>query len=415
MALGDIVNLGVRFGSGGTATYSPTIAAATAGNLLICYVSVTVANRTCATPAGYTAGPSESAGTAFSSHLFWKEAAGGETAVSMVLSGSGGGYANLIEIDATGADLSALDASATDVTNISTPTASQSTGTAVGTGTSGVAVAFFGVDIGGDVSTGRAYTNSFTEQDTSDMGNTSRGGYLLATKVITGTSNETTFSHTETNQEMFGSIIVFSATAVRGISDIDTDDDVEAGQTSVSITGTDFDASPSTQIATLGGETLTINSWSATVVDVDIPLHIDLKWGSTANTLSLTDDTGTVTLPNVTLSKPALWESVIFNGSIPNPVTTESYYEEAITDLSFTAVVGDILGWETATDLTVDVQTLPTVSPPATKTGDYKFYDISLNTWTSVSTYTWTDGGGAPVAGDPSSKYNINLALGISL
>lgn len=218
MALGDIVQTGNRFGSGGTATYSPTLPlTATSGNLLICYVCVTVAGRTCTTPTGWTLGYSSSNGTAFSSHIYWKESDGTETGVTLTLSGSGGGYANIMEFDATGADLSAVDASAEDTTNISTATASQSTGTAVGTGSNGIAIAFWGIDIGGNVSTGRAYTNSFVESDTSDMGNTSRGGYLLASKVITGTSNETTFSHTETNEEMHGSILVFSASAVFGI------------------------------------------------------------------------------------------------------------------------------------------------------------------------------------------------------
>ncbi len=48
---------------------------------------------------------------------------------------------------------------------------------------------------------------------------------------------------------------------VRGITDIDTDNSVQAGQTLVSITTAGLDASPATQIVTLGGETLTVARW----------------------------------------------------------------------------------------------------------------------------------------------------------
>lgn len=190
---------------------------------------------------------------------------------------------------------------------------------------------------------------------------------------------------------------VFTAGAPsRSITNIDTDNNVQAGQTSVTITTVGLDASPATQTATLGGESLTVNSWSATAVNVDIPLHIDLEWGSTTNQLALTDDTGTVTLDNITLSAPTGWETVTYNGSAPNPATTESFYEYAQTDSgvgSFTMATSDILAWETQTGLTIDTQTIPVVDPPATVSGAYKIWDESLSTWTSVSSFTITDGG----------------------
>lgn len=182
----------------------------------------------------------------------------------------------------------------------------------------------------------------------------------------------------------------------RSITDIDTDNDVQAGQTNITITTVGLDASPATQTATLGGESLTVNSWSATAVNVDIPLHIDLEWGSITNQLALTDDTGTVTLDNVTLSAPTGWETVTYNGSAPNPVTTESFYEYAQTDAgvgSFTMATNDILAWETQSGLSIDVQTIPIVAPPATVSGAYKIWDTSLSTWTTVSDFTITDGG----------------------
>ena len=133
---------------------------------------------------------------------------------------------------------------------------------------------------------------------------------------------------------------------------------------------------------------------------VTIPSDIDLQWGTT-HTLSVTDDTDTRTLTGVTLSAPAGWDTVIFS-SAPNTTDTESFYEEAISDTDlggggFTMAAGDVLAYETATGMTVDSQTIPTISPPATVSGSYKIYDVSAGTWTSQSTYTWTDAG-APAA-----------------
>lgn len=184
----------------------------------------------------------------------------------------------------------------------------------------------------------------------------------------------------------------------RSITDIDTDNDVEPGQTGVVITTVSLDASPTTQTATLGGETITVTNWTATAVTVDIPADIDLQWGTATNQLALTDDTGTVTLDNVTLSIPTGWETVAYNGTAPDPGTTESFYEYAQTDTGlggggFTMAATDILAFESATGLTVDNQTIPVVDPPSTVTGGYKIWDVSIGTWTDESTYTITDGG----------------------
>jgi hypothetical protein len=230
------------------------------------------------------------------------------------------------------------------------------------------------------------------------VGATDTTGGLLGVYSQTATGTTTNSNFSIGSADDFGSFMVpfYEDVASRAITNIDVDNNVQAGQTNITITTVGLDASPATQTATLGGESLTVNSWSSTAVNVDIPLHIDLEWGSTTNQLALTDDTGTVTLNNVTLSAPTGWETVTYNGSAPNPTTTESFYEYAQTDVevgSFTMATNDILAWETQTGLTVDVQTIPIVDPPATVSGDYKIWDESLSTWTSVSSFTITDGG----------------------
>lgn len=181
----------------------------------------------------------------------------------------------------------------------------------------------------------------------------------------------------------------------RAIVNIDTDNDVYPGQTNVVITTIGLDATPATQTATIGGETVTVNTWSETAVNVNIPLHINLEWDTTYQ-LALTDDTGTVTKSNITLSTNPNWETVTFNGTAPDPGTTESFYEHAQTDSdvgNFTMVATDILAWESAAGLSIDDQTIPVVDPPSTVSGAYKIWDTSLSTWTGVSAYTITDGG----------------------
>lgn len=405
MALGDIVQVGTRAGSGGASSFSPTLGVtATAGNLLVAYGTVTVGGRTATTPAGWTAGPETSAGTNFSSHIFWKESDGTETGVTINLSGSGGGYYNIIEIDATGADLTALDASAEDETNIDTAVSSQTTGTANGTDSNGVAVAFWGVNIGGTVDTGRAYTNSFVERDTSDLGNTSRGGYFLASKVITGTSNESTWSNTEGTEPAYGAILVFGAGAARGITDINGDDAIDVGETGATITGQGFDLPISS--VTLGGEALTVTGTpTATSIKVTCPTNIDLRWGRTDLTLTVTDNTGALNLANVTLNNRSGWGTIDLatlhatNNDEGNPI--KSYRTEALIDLSHTAVVGEQLQHETNAALTVDGEWIPRIEPAQDVTTTYAIFNDTTGR-TAEASVTWQDidaGGGGGETG----------------
>ena len=178
----------------------------------------------------------------------------------------------------------------------------------------------------------------------------------------------------------------------RSITDIDGDNSVQAGQTGVATTCNSLDTAPTVQTVTLGGEPLTVTDWNSGNPIVNIPTHINLNWGA-AHTLSITDDTGTVTLEGVTLSAPTGWEEITFT-TAPNPSTTESFYELSQTDAdvgNFTAATGDILAFESQTGLTVDGQTIPVVDPPATVSGSYKWWDVSLATWTDVGSFTIND------------------------
>ncbi len=232
---------------------------------------------------------------------------------------------------------------------------------------------------------------------------------VLATKTPTSTVIETvTAVQNSLTGDKLGLVAVMfgpSPAAPRSVTSIDSDNDVQAGQTGVIINGA---ALGTVSSVTLGGESLVVNSNTATTINVDVPLSIDLLWGTTSNQLSVTDEVGTLTLDNVTLTLPTGWETVLFDGSIPAELNTESFYEEAKTDLSFTMVSGDILAFESSAGLSVDTGTYPTITPPNTVTGDYKIWSTNLSSWTTTSTYTWTDGGTIKVPFNTTLLRNLN-------
>lgn len=218
-----------------------------------------------------------------------------------------------------------------------------------------------------------------------------------STISFSGTVSGTTLDIDMALVSVFGYVNGYKITITpppsRSITNIDGDNNVKAGQTNVTVTTVGMDASPTISTATLGGESLTVVSAGATSWTVSMPLHIDLEWGSTTNDLVLTDDTGSVTLTGVTFLAPDGWETVTFSGTIPNTSDTDSFYEEAIADLSYTMLAGDILAFESSTGLSVDTNTYVVVDPASTVTGGYKIWSDALQSWTSASSYTWTDGG----------------------
>lgn len=180
----------------------------------------------------------------------------------------------------------------------------------------------------------------------------------------------------------------------RTIVDIDSDNDVNAGQTNITITTTDLDAAPTVQTATLGGETITVNTWSSTSVNVDIPANIGLKYAE-LYTLVLTDDTGSVSKANVTLSPPVGWTQVTYDGTVLDEATTESIAEHAKTDATignYTMAASDILVWEGRPSLSFTVTTAPDGAPDQTYVDvPYKIWKDAEGAYTPTSTFTITD------------------------
>lgn len=173
----------------------------------------------------------------------------------------------------------------------------------------------------------------------------------------------------------------------RTITDIDGDDDVQVGQASVTIACAGLDSAPATQTVTLGGESLTITDWNSGSPIVTIPVDIALKWGRTDLDLVVTDDTGSVTLNNVTLSAETGWEYVNFSGTVPG-AGTESGYEVVQTDFTYNLTSSDQWIFESETGLSYDTDTIPTVNPAATITSQYRYWRDDTGAMSAKTAYT---------------------------
>ncbi|KZZ72484.1 hypothetical protein A3765_28455 [Oleiphilus sp. HI0130] len=141
-------------------------------------------------------------------------------------------------------------------------------------------------------------------------------------------------------------------------------------------------------------------------IEVTIPSDIDLKWDE-QYTLSVTDDAGTYTLDNVTLSAPDGWETIDIGSLNPNAgagqndVRTIEYFARTDAGLGgggYTAIVGDTFAWSVTTItgdqsavLSINNQTGFSVSPAADILIAYKFWDSTNETWTQESTCTVND------------------------
>lgn len=190
----------------------------------------------------------------------------------------------------------------------------------------------------------------------------------------------------------------------REILDVDSDNSVFPGQISIVINATGLNVDPTTQSVTLGGEALTVTNWNSGNPIVTVPSNIDLLYGSNYE-LVITDDTGSVTFGTlVTLEIPSGWSLTTFNGSAPDPVETESIYEEAQTDSdlsNYTMQANDVVAYssisvisgDAGATLSIDAQTIPVVSGFASITFSVKIWKNIEQAWTGTSTFTITDGG----------------------
>ena len=174
--------------------------------------------------------------------------------------------------------------------------------------------------------------------------------------------------------------------ASRSIIDIDGDNVVEAGGTGFIISSSDLDINPLTQSATLDGEALIITDWNGGNPIVSVPASIAIKRGRTDLALVVTDDSGSITLVNVTLLSEAGWEYVEFSGTVPG-AGTESGYELAQSDFGYNMVAGDQFIFKSEPGLSYDTETIPRVALAATLTSEYRVWDDTLGAMSAKTSY----------------------------
>jgi hypothetical protein len=270
-------------------------------------------------------------------------------------------------------------------------------------------------DIGANVSDPQGDTVTFSISPSLPSGMTLSSAGVLSYDGTMSTQAATTYTvtasdGTNTTDDTFDIELV---TTNARIDNVNTDNAGYAGET-VTVNTSNFAASPSTVTGTLGGRAITYLAWNSGAPTFTIPLDIGLEWGGTYQ-ISVTADGTTATLNNITLEANPDWTEVVLSAA-PDTVDAESFYEETIADIGFTAAVGDSLWFENATGMTVDTTTLVTVSPAATVTGQYKWWDVSASSWSTLSSYTWTDGGVPTGEGVPvitlTGDANITLTVG---
>ncbi len=246
MAFGDVVGTPAEASANATGV-TVTFAAATAGNLLVAGFAHANNQGSYTDPSGWTLITSValSAGNMFA-RWYYKVAAGGETSVTGT--GNTSGVCRGVVAEFAGPFASTpLDVSAENEANISTAVTSEASGTTGSTSQArALAVAFFAADSAANVTDGRGYSDSFSEVHfASTTASTARPAAALARKVLAATgAQSTTFSCSDTGDEMYGAVAVFKED-VGGVPAI-TLDTADASEFSVDtptleFTGTDPD------------------------------------------------------------------------------------------------------------------------------------------------------------------------------
>lgn len=219
MAFGDTTQSAQGSGTSGAAT-ATLASGATAGNLLIFAVGRSTSHSvggTWGTPTGFSDLPNSGILNGNMGGGYWyKIAAGGETTVTSNGTGEAGNWcAAVVELEGP-FDGTPLDKTAEDESNLAATDTSQTSGTTATTAQNDeLGVAIYAADNASNVTDGRAYTNSFSEVIFANSG--SRASVIVAKKVLSAADAiESTFSTTDTGDEMYGSVATFKKLVAAG-------------------------------------------------------------------------------------------------------------------------------------------------------------------------------------------------------
>jgi len=188
---------------------------ATSGNLLASWVAYDKNAGTITGPSGWSTPILIKGGSSVTLAFSWKESDGTEQSVTWLNSTNRGAVAKITEI--SGFDTPVLDVSAVSVDS-NTAVTSRSTGTTTTTTAAETfAIALMGVDSYTNVNTGRAWTNSFTEEEFGFNTVSGLPGFSEAHKTLSATGIvESTFSTTGGGDQMAALVAVFKGASAPG-------------------------------------------------------------------------------------------------------------------------------------------------------------------------------------------------------
>jgi hypothetical protein len=238
------------------------------------------------------------------------------------------------------------------------------------------------------------YSNSFLVSGGGRHGNGSEAAQSWATKVLTATgSQSSTYDNNETNTPMQGVIVIINGTSsgVTTITDIEGGADIAPGQTAVTITGTNFEASQGTGGVRLNSQSdglgidvgQTETSWSDTSIDFTV-VHGNLKYGTVyAFVKNNSTDENTVGFPvTLTTASGYGYTNLVSPGTTAEHITATAAmatgdqveYESTSTSAAYPVVV------EEAASFTIEA------ANPSGETFDFRVHDGT--SWGTSATQT---------------------------
>ncbi len=207
-----LVQENTALSAGNSTTQTVTLTStATAGNILISSVGINKDGGTVTAPSGWTTATVVKASTSVTMAVSYKVAVGGEQVITWSNTTSDDGAVWCGEY--SGLSGSAPDVSVVTANSGASSVTSQSTGTTATTSQADTfAIASWAADTAGNVQSGRAYTNSFSEKFflQNDV------GLIIADRTLTSAGTvESTYSTTDAGDQMTGAMMVW---AIEGVT-----------------------------------------------------------------------------------------------------------------------------------------------------------------------------------------------------
>ena len=194
-----------------------TLSSVTAGNLIVTVLSVDKNSGAITVPTGFTL-INDNVATSVSVAAAYKVATGGETTITWSWTASqffsvwAGEYAGGVKT----LDVAAENSTESVVTSLSSGT------TATTTKANGLGFAYMASDTGNNTDGTRGWTNSFTENGWQGSGGAGTPGLSTAHLLDLGTvgTKETTFSCTDTGDQMAVGVAAFNLSGIKTVNDL---------------------------------------------------------------------------------------------------------------------------------------------------------------------------------------------------